>query len=214
MSVTKVAPSVQDIPEGRVVARSGGGSIQRSDTQSTAGASCSSFSEPSSPQSSSATSVASSPSETSLPRPALLDMDAVHDVATLDLLLGQFESYKSVPQLAPIIPDLMKRPLALEVVLAGMSAVLPSGTTRSMHAAAEQPQTRLCNASDSRFRTRLRSSLRPSMATTQPSSVASQTRRCSPLSSIATLTSTLGDAAARCMPRWNVSRYWRTLRSQ
>lgn len=142
MSVTKVAPSVQDIPEGRVVARSGGGSIQRSDTQSTAGASCSSFSEPSSPQSSSATSVASSPSETSLPRPALLDMDAVHDVATLDLLLGQFESYKSVPQLAPIIPDLMKHPLALEVVLAGMwgrSAVLDDALNACRGTATDAP---------------------------------------------------------------------------
>ncbi|KZV77880.1 hypothetical protein EXIGLDRAFT_694092, partial [Exidia glandulosa HHB12029] len=52
-------------------------------------------------------------------------MDAVHDVATLEILLGQFESYKSVPQLATIIPNLIKQPLALEVVLAD-APLLPS----------------------------------------------------------------------------------------
>ncbi|KZW00572.1 hypothetical protein EXIGLDRAFT_145234 [Exidia glandulosa HHB12029] len=49
-------------------------------------------------------------------------MDAVHDVATLDVLLGQFESYNSVSQLATIIPDLINQPLALEVVLAATDA--------------------------------------------------------------------------------------------
>lgn len=122
MSVDSLQPTVRGLPEGRVVDRSVGGSTRGSETQSTATASCSPFSEPTSPQSTTASSAPTSPSESPHARPSLLDMDAVYDLHTLDLLLDQFESVSSAPHLVRLLPELLKRPLALELVLAGVQA--------------------------------------------------------------------------------------------